>query len=319
MGDDRTIRPDDSDATEVTGATRTKPLGRGVGSLTLPEREPGETIGRYEVLEVVAKGGMGVVYEAYDPELDRCIALKLLRSVDDGGLRRVERRERMLREAQALAQLSHPNVIAVFDAGIVDGDVFIAMELVKGLTLTKWLDKTERSHAEILSVLARAGEGLVAAHDAGLVHRDIKPAAQAPLTRHPLRVHALLFGDGIELVAVRHVHQVAKEREAHAPHDLLEHELTVRRCQLARVLEHFDRAQVQSVKHMTWMGSAMARSTMGAFGVTCVRLRGLRNSPQRSSAKKDGASCPARGWPCDCIFAGSWIVAGPPCWHPRRS
>ena len=160
----------------LTEATVTAPAGRGVGSVRLPDREPGDTIGRYEVIEVLARGGMGVVYKAHDPELDRHIALKLLRSTIVGEAKRVEQRERMLREAQALAQLAHPNVITVFDAGIVDGDVFIAMELVEGATLSAWLDRSGLSRAQIVTVLVSAGEGLAAAHEAGLVHRDIKPS-----------------------------------------------------------------------------------------------------------------------------------------------
>jgi serine/threonine-protein kinase len=124
------------------------------------------------VLEPVGEGGMGVVYKAYDPELDRLVALKLMgaRDAQNGG------RDRLLREAQALAQLSHPNVIAVHDVGTVGDDVFIAMDLAEGATLTGWLAEQPRSQREIVDVFVAAGEGLAAAHRAGLVHRDYKPA-----------------------------------------------------------------------------------------------------------------------------------------------
>ena len=109
MHDDDVTRPTTSPAdTELTEATRTIREGRGMGSVQLPAREPGESIGRYEVVRLIGRGGMGIVYEAHDPELDRKIALKLLRSTAVSEAKRFERRERMLREAQALAQLSHP-------------------------------------------------------------------------------------------------------------------------------------------------------------------------------------------------------------------
>ena len=135
----------------------------------------GRQIGRYVILDRVGAGGMGVVYKAYDPELDRRIALKLL-SVDvtqrGGG---TEARARLFREAQALAKLSHPNVITVHDVGIVGTDVFIAMEFVEGQTLRQWLAQESRPYSDVLGVFADAGLGIVAAHGAGLIHRDFKP------------------------------------------------------------------------------------------------------------------------------------------------
>ncbi len=128
-------------------------------------------LGRYIVREPLGFGGMGVVHEAFDPELNRQVALKRLSfEVNDHA-----GRERMMREAQALAQLSHPNVIAVHDVGRIGDEVFIAMELVEGTTLEKWAEAPGRKVDEILGALAQAGEGLMAAHAAGLVHRDFKP------------------------------------------------------------------------------------------------------------------------------------------------
>jgi len=132
-----------------------------------PAPGPGSQIGRYRILDLVGAGGMGVVYSAFDPELDRRVALKLVRTAAD----EESQRARLLREARAIARVAHPNVVAVHDAGTIGDRVFIAMEFVDGATLTK----SSRSLPERLELLAQAGQGLLAAHRAGLVHRDFKP------------------------------------------------------------------------------------------------------------------------------------------------
>ncbi|WP_224247829.1 serine/threonine-protein kinase [Hyalangium gracile] len=132
----------------------------------------GATVSRYVVLERIGDGAMGVVYAAYDPELDRQVALKLLRPE---GRQLEELRRRLLREAQSLARLSHPNVVAVHDVGPCGDSVFLALELVEGTTLADWM-KEARPWREVLRVFQDAGRGLSAAHAAGLVHRDFKPA-----------------------------------------------------------------------------------------------------------------------------------------------
>jgi len=134
--------------------------------------EPGETFGRYTVLEPLGEGAMGVVHAAYDSTLDRRVALKLLKP---GGR---DQSRVLLREARAMAKLSHPNVVAVHDAGTLAGGdrLFLAMALVRGATLSQWLGQRQRTWREVVEVFVAAGRGLEAAHQAGLVHRDFKPA-----------------------------------------------------------------------------------------------------------------------------------------------
>jgi eukaryotic-like serine/threonine-protein kinase len=136
---------------------------------------PGERVGRYEVLERVGAGSMGVVYAARDPELNRKVALKLLRHDRGEGPAQLAVETRLRREAQAMAKLQHPNVATVFDVGRHDGRVFVAMEFVEGPTLTRWLAQKKRPQHQTLDALLAAGRGLAAAHAAGLVHRDFKP------------------------------------------------------------------------------------------------------------------------------------------------
>jgi eukaryotic-like serine/threonine-protein kinase len=125
--------------------------------------------GRYELMHSIGQGGMGTVWAAWDPQLRRRVAVKLVRpEVAEGAMR-----ERMLREARALARVSHPNVIAVFDAGDHDDDVYIATELVEGDTLTVW--QRERGGIEVAQAWLQVARGLAAAHAEGVVHRDVKP------------------------------------------------------------------------------------------------------------------------------------------------
>src|SRR5262249_15188620 len=134
----------------------------------------GESIGRYVVLGTLGIGGMGVVLLAYDPTLRRNVALKLLRPDDYGSERVGVRAARLVREAQAMAQIAHPNVLAVYEVGQVEGQVYVAMEHVHGETLRRWLKKP-RPWREIAANFAGAARGLHAAHRLGLVHRDFKP------------------------------------------------------------------------------------------------------------------------------------------------
>ena len=128
-------------------------------------------IGRFIALEVVGRGGTGTVVAAYDPQLDRRVALKIL-SARPGGS---SRRDRLLDEARAMARLSDPHVVPVYEVGTYQEHVFMAMELVEGVSLRAWLAAVRPSWREVLGVFIEAGRGLAAAHAAGLVHRDFKP------------------------------------------------------------------------------------------------------------------------------------------------
>jgi len=131
------------------------------------------TIGRYRVLDRLGQGAMGVVYSALDEQLDRRIAIKLLHA--GRGQVHGEARERLRREALALGRLSHPNVVAIYEIGEARDQLFVAMELVEGVTLQAWLTERPRRVTEILAAYVQAGHGLAAAHAVGLVHRDFKP------------------------------------------------------------------------------------------------------------------------------------------------
>jgi tRNA A-37 threonylcarbamoyl transferase component Bud32 len=135
-------------------------------------------LGRFEVLGRLGEGGMGHVLRARDPQLDREVAIKVLRSeLDDtvAPLHAEVARKRLLREAQAMARLDHPNVIGVHEVGEDGGRIFLVMERVAGTTLDGWLRAASRGWRGVLALFAQVGAGLAAAHAAGLVHRDIKP------------------------------------------------------------------------------------------------------------------------------------------------
>ena len=125
-------------------------------------------IGRYRLIDKLGQGGMGVVYRAHDDDLDRDVAIKLLRP-DGGGTG-----TRLLREARSMARLSHPNIAAVYDVGTHEESVYIAMEFVDGPSLREWLSGA-RTFDEIRDMMLQAAAGLSAAHEAGVVHRDFKP------------------------------------------------------------------------------------------------------------------------------------------------
>ena len=140
-----------------------EPLGRGAA------------VGRYDILRHLASGGMGAVYTAYDPQLDRRVALKVLTERGDSEVSRERLQLRLMREAQAMARLTHPNVVAVHDVGTFQGRVFLAMEFVDGVNLRQWLEQNKHGWQEVRDLFVQAGRGLAAAHAVGLIHRDFKP------------------------------------------------------------------------------------------------------------------------------------------------
>ncbi|MFO0635709.1 MAG: serine/threonine-protein kinase [Nannocystaceae bacterium] len=137
--------------------------------------QPGRTIGRYTLQQRLGQGGMGVVHAAWDPELQRKVAIKLLHARDPSRVSTAELRQRLLREAQTLARLDHPNVVGVHEVGVHGELVFIVMDFVEGLTLAQWVGARERSWLEIVDAYQQAARGLAAAHAAGVIHRDFKP------------------------------------------------------------------------------------------------------------------------------------------------
>jgi eukaryotic-like serine/threonine-protein kinase len=142
------------------------------GSAPVPRGfTPGASIGHFRIARELGAGGMGVVFEAYDPDLDRRVAIKVVRDREAGSAAG----RRLIAEAQAMAKLAHPNVVSVHEVGTVDDQVFVVMELVPGDTLAGWL-ASPRPWRDIVRVFVETGEGLVAAHDAGIVHGDFKPA-----------------------------------------------------------------------------------------------------------------------------------------------
>ncbi|MBL8945497.1 MAG: serine/threonine protein kinase, partial [Myxococcales bacterium] len=157
-------------------AADTDTMDAGVRPTPSDRAEPiarGTSLGRYVVIGIAGSGAMGVVYRGYDPELQREVALKLLRPSGSSHPERAGARLR--REAQAMARVSHPNVLPVYDAGTFRGQVWIAMEFLATEVLAQWLATTPRHWREIVAMFSQAGRGLAAAHAVGLVHRDFKP------------------------------------------------------------------------------------------------------------------------------------------------
>ena len=137
-----------------------------------PPLLPGDRVGRYQIVGPAGAGAMGVVWLAHDPELKRRVALKLQRPTQHGA---EHQRLLVMREAQAMARLSHPNTVAVHEVGTHGEQVFLAMEYVEGQTLREWLHATARTPEQVVEAFVQAGRGLAAAHASGLVHRDFKP------------------------------------------------------------------------------------------------------------------------------------------------
>jgi tetratricopeptide (TPR) repeat protein len=170
-----TPRPSDESTQRTPPRPGDAPQTGDAPSEPLEQLRRGDTLGRYVVLERLGIGGMGEVLAAYDPELDRKIAVKLLRSGAEGS-RSGAASERLVREAKAMAKLSHRNVISVHDVGTHGGRVFVAMEFLDGGTLADWMRRGPHAWQKVVEIGRAAGAGLAAAHAQGLVHRDFKPA-----------------------------------------------------------------------------------------------------------------------------------------------
>jgi serine/threonine-protein kinase len=132
---------------------------------------PGQAIGHFIIRARLGEGGMGVVLACHDPDLNRRVAIKVLKPNAD----QPSYASRLLREAQAMARLEHRNVLRVYEVGRDRGQLFVAMELVDGITLAEWLRVQSRSSQEIIAMFRQAGAGLAAVHHGGLIHRDFKP------------------------------------------------------------------------------------------------------------------------------------------------
>jgi predicted Ser/Thr protein kinase len=167
------VPPSDDELAETAAAAPSTDDGPGrtrtAGGGDARPRRAILTLGRLRLERVLGTGGMGVVHAAFDPDLERRVAVKLLHASS------ADARARLLREARAMAKLSHPNVITVFDVGTADGEDFVTMELVDGVTLKDWIAAAKPRWRELVAAFIAAGRGLAAAHEAGLVHRDFKP------------------------------------------------------------------------------------------------------------------------------------------------
>ena len=163
VASDPTAKSDD------LGRTATAPVSS--TARPAPADAIGSSLGRYRLERELGEGGMGVVHAAFDPDLQRRIALKVLRIAAAG----TEAKDRLLREARAMARLAHPNVVTVHEVGTANGRDYVAMELILGDTLADWLRTDQRRPADIVAAFLSAGRGLAAAHAAGIVHRDFKP------------------------------------------------------------------------------------------------------------------------------------------------
>lgn len=196
-GDETTRHAPPVGDSQVFGEQRT-PIEPHNGPAAEPvAREPalkaGDTVGRYVLLEPVGSGGMGVVFAARDPTLERKVAIKVVRPQRSELVGRACAQDWLAREAQAMAQLSHANVVEIYDVGLVGSNVFLAMEYLDGDSLSQWQFAQPRPSSEILRAYCAAGEGLAAAHAVGIVHRDFKPA-NVSISADGREVHVIDFG-----------------------------------------------------------------------------------------------------------------------------
>ena len=246
------------DCARLVGEVARSTSGDAPGSLREDEGAPlarDTRVGRYVVLSVLGEGAMGRVYAARDPELDRTVALKVLHSRIVGP----ELEARLKREAKAMARLTHPEVIAVYDAGRHGAQLFIAMELVDGGTLRQWLATSERPWREVLGAFMRAGRGLAQAHAAGLVHRDFKP--DKVLVGKDVRVRVTDFGLARAIESVDALAETADAGSERNPTSPAQEGMLTRTGTLVGTPAYMAPEQLRG-------GSADARSDVYAFSVS---------------------------------------------------
>lgn len=268
-------------------------LGPGVEDAAAEvETTEGARIGRYFLLSRLGQGGVGVVHLGYDPELHRRVAIKVLRTSTDPAAR-----ERMVREARALAQVSHPNLVHVYEVGTWGEHVFLAMEYVRGRSLAQRVAEGPVPWREAVALMVRAGRGLAAAHRAGLVHRDFKPG------------NVLLGEDGSVRVADFGLARLEADSPVHDSDDLGATKAEARRRALARTFSA-DGAVLGTPAYMAPEqhagGTLDARSDIYSFCVTLHEVlagarpfRGSRSEIVKgklASAPSLPAEVPAPAW-----------------------
>ena len=282
------------------GSASEGPDGNGcVAPAPVPAIVWGTRIGRYVIDQPLGGGGMSVVYAAHDPELQRRVAIKLLRPDRGDG-------ERLIREARALARLSHPNVVTVFDAGADRGRRFLAIELVDGGTLNAWLGQARRTTGEIIACLLGAARGLAAAHAAGVVHGDVKP--DNLLVGRDGRVRVTDFGLARLDTATSQGRTIAGTPAYMAPEQMLGGEADARSDQWALCATLYE--ALAGVR--PFAGDLAARRAAITSGQLAPPAQG-RDLPGwvRAIATRGLAADPAARWPAMAAVVGA-LAAGAP-------
>lgn len=262
--------------------------------------EPGTIIdGKYRIDEEIGIGGMGVVYRARDLHLSRDIAVKL-----HGKLSHADRYHRLHREATAMAQLSHPNVVTVHSVGDVDGQLFIAMELVDGGTMSSWLNEREREWPVVLDLFLRAGEGLAAAHAVGLVHRDFKPDNILISKDDQVRVADFGLARAVEAGAPSEPITISLSDSAEAFHDKLTQTGAFLGTPAYMAPEQFDQVEVDARADQFAFCVALYEGLYGERPFSAVRVSELQAQIVAGEVRPepDGVSVPR--WIRDILLRG---------------